>query len=239
MPCRRLTCCSLLFVVAIVVLSTSAAAQSTDEPGALPTEAPSPVTGTAADPSDQAEAQPDATRPARPFGPGSAVEVLCDAPSVYLFVAKGIVDDRPAFPDPFVKVGRLPTKLELPPGVFTVLVEGEDMPSATTSFEVRDRPVSVRVKPGSQNLRDLSTLTVAIGVAAILAGGVLEISRTKDEDASTKRKITIPLFIGGSVGLAGGIGMAFASATSLEHDGFLLPKTAGLPARGVFLTGRF
>ena len=237
----RLTCCTSLLAVSILVLSTNVTAQSVDEPGPLPTEAPSPVTGAPPGKSDEAVGPSNEDHVARPFGPGILVDVQCNAPSVYLFVAKGIVDDRPAFPDPFVKVGRVPSKLELPPGVFTVLVEGETMSAATTYFEVRDQPVHVRVHPGSQGLRDLSTLTTAIGVAAILAGVILEISRTKDEDSSKKRKISIPLFIGGGVGLAGGIGMAFASATSVEHDAFVPPNSALLssPLRGLFLTGQF
>jgi hypothetical protein len=167
---------------------------------------------------------PEADAVARPFGKGQPVEVQCSEPGAYVFVAQGALDARPSYPDPFVKVGAIPVQLELPPGVFTLLVEGERITSQSVVFEVRQQPLRVRVNPGSQGLRDLSTLMLALGGAAILGGAVLEASGTGGGDASTKRKITIPLFIGGGVGFASGLTMYFVSGTSIEHDGFVSPS---------------
>ncbi len=169
---------------------------------------------------------PEVDAVARPFGEGQPVEVQCSEPGAFIFVAQGALDDRPSYPDPFVKVGAIPVKLELPPGVFTLLVEGERITSQSTVFEVRQQPVRVRVNPGSQGLRDLSTLMIALGGAAILGGAVLEASGTGEGDASTKRKITIPLFIAGGLGFASGLTMYFVSGTSIEHDGFVSPSAS-------------
>ena len=162
----------------------------------------------------------------RPFGPGQPVEMQCDEPNAYVFVARGVVEDQPSFPDPFTKVGRIPLKLELPAGVYTVLVEGERLTSASTVFEVRHQPVHVHVRSGSQGLRDLSTLTLALGSAALLAGAVLEVSGTGDGDSDKKHKITIPLFISGGVVFASGLTFHFVSSSSIDHDGYVSPHSA-------------
>ncbi|MFW5739431.1 MAG: hypothetical protein ACOC1F_03595 [Myxococcota bacterium] len=196
------------------------------------------------------EAQPTEAQPTeasvsdtvqRPFGPGQQVRIQCDEPEGYVFVARGIVDDRPSFPDPFSKVGRIPVQLELPPGVYTMLVEGERIPTASTVFEVRHEPVDIRVDAGSQGLRDLSTLTLALGSAALLAGGVLEVSGTGEGDSDKKHKITIPLFIAGGVTFAGGLTMYFVSDSSIEHTGYLPEGHAAreTPVRGLGFAGRF
>lgn len=195
-----------------------------------------------AQPADSAQPapRPDASI-ARPFGPGQRVEVQCEEPDGYVFVARGVVEDRPAFPDPFTKVGRIPVQLELPAGVYTILVQGERFTTVSTVFEVRHQPVNVRVHPGSQGLRDLSTLTLALGSAALLAGAVLEVSGTGGGDSDKKRKITIPLFVGGGVAFAGGLSLYFVSASSIDHDGYVPqsssctdPRTYNFGVSGTF-----
>jgi len=191
-----------------------------------------------APPSTTSPASPDDPSVARPFGPGQPIELQCDEPDAYVYVAKGIVDERVAFPDPFTKVGKLPLELELPKGVYTLLVEGESQTSASTVFEVRHEPVHVRVNAGSGELRALSTLLLALGSAALLAGGVLEISGTGEGDDDKKHKITIPLFIGGGVGVAGGLTAYFVSDSSIEHDGYVPPSMAST-VPGLVVSGKF
>jgi hypothetical protein len=176
--------------------------------------------------------------PPKPFGPGFAVEVESSKPFVYLYVAKGAVDVAPSYPDPFVKVGRLPITVELPSGVYTLLAEGESVPSGSTVFEVKDRPVHVRVLGGSQSLRDTSTLLMAVGGIAVLAGLVVQLSRVAGEDTSQKNSIAIPLYIGGGIGLVSGITMFVVAKTKLQSDGFVPSQQAeALP--GVAVSGRF
>jgi hypothetical protein len=174
----------------------------------------------------------------RPFGPGFSVEVESSKPFVYIYVAKGAVDTTPSYPDPFVKVGRLPVTIELPSGVYTLLAEGESVPTGSTVFEVRDRPVHVRVQGGSQPLRDTSTLLMAVGGIAVLAGLVVQLSRVAGEDSRQKNSIAIPLYVGGGIGLVSGITMFVVARTKLESDGFV-PSTHGAALPGVGVSGRF
>lgn len=178
----------------------------------------------------------------RPFGAGFPVTISCDRPFSYAFVAKGAVDSRPSFPDPFVKVGRTPLTIELPSGVYTVIVEGESTTTGSTVFEVRNMPAQVRVKGGSSSLRELSTWTMAFGVAALLAAGVIEVSQTKADDSSTKHKFSIPLAIGGGVALGGGLVMVLVSRTTFQTDGFVPGQSGGPAARiqpGIGISGQF
>jgi hypothetical protein len=197
--------------------------------GSIPSRAPAPsASSTPVDP--------------RPFGPGVRVAIECDQPGVFAYVAKGAVDTRPDYPDPFVRAGRLPAVIELPPGVYTVLAEGEAVPSGSTYFEVRARPVRVRVSAGSQSIRDVSTLLLATGSAAVLAGLVVMASYAQDEDAGSKRAVAVPLLAGGGVGAAFGLGLVVWSATGVDSDSppSAPQKAAALgPVRLLGLAGRF
>lgn len=178
----------------------------------------------------------------RPFGPGTIVTIECDKPWVYAFVAQGAVDDRPAFPDPFVKVGRLPVAIELPPGTYTLIADGESAPSATRVFRVDRTPVRVRVKAGSQGMRTAGTLLTALGGLAVAAGLVVELSGTKDQDTSKRNKLAIPLLVGGGIGFAGGLTMFFVSKTTMTDDGPAASAEAdhGVQSyRGIQLSGVF
>jgi hypothetical protein len=162
---------------------------------------------------------PAAADGAQPFGPGLTVVLECDKPWVYGYVAQGVHDDRPAFPDPFVKVGRLPVSIELPPGTYTVLVEGESIPTATRVVRVDRTPVRIQVKGGSQGMRDAGSLLTALGGLALAAGIVVEVSGTRNQDSSTKQKIALPLIVGGAVGFAGGLTMFLVARSSISDDG--------------------
>jgi hypothetical protein len=152
------------------------------------------------------------------------------------------VDSRPSYPDPFVKVGRLPLTVELPSGVYTVIVEGDTITSGSKVFEVRNASAQILVKAGSSGLRELSTWLMAFGGAAVLAGGVLELSRSSHEDAKQKHSISIPLFIGGGVALLSGVAMVFVSGTTFRTDAFVPGRSGGPVSRfqpGITFSGLF
>jgi hypothetical protein len=184
----------------------------------LPAHAQQPAAAVVA-PADAAStpAEPAAAN-TRPFGPGTAVSLSSDRAHAYAFVARGAMDTRPSYPDPFVKVGRIPVTLELPSGLYTVIVESDNVTTGSKVFEVGQTPVRVTVKAGASGLRELSGWTMALGAVALLAGGVFELSGTAGDSDREKHAIAIPLFIGGGVALGGGLAMWLASGTRLQAD---------------------
>jgi hypothetical protein len=160
----------------------------------------------------------------RPFGPGAPVTLDCDKPFAYGYVAKGAIDTRPSYPDPFVKVGRLPLTIELPSGVYTLIVEGDEVSPGSTVFEVRGAPVRVKVSAGKSGLRSFSTWMLGFGIAAVLAAGVLELSGSSHQDTREKNAIAIPLFIAGGVAAVSGLTMFLVSRTTFQTDGFVPGK---------------
>lgn len=211
-------------------IGTSPSAQPSAVPapsGALPAHASAAPSASSAEPVS------------RPFGPGFPVEVTSDKPWVYAYVARGVVDTRSSFPDPFKKVGRLPLTFELPPGVYTVLVEGEFVTPGSAVFEIKDRPAKIAVRGGSQSLRDLSSYVFAAGGAALLAGVVFELSRSQDESSKQKNSVVIPLLIVGGVGLVSGLTFVLVSGTTVESTGFVAPQTRRPPSSALVLFGRF
>jgi len=243
----------LLAGSAAIAVAASADAQVPVAPTASPVASPAPSPPRSASPATsspplpaipQPSALPSATATpsSRPFGPGFAVTISCDRPFSYAFLARGALDSRPSFPDPFVKIGHLPLTVELPSGVYTLIVEGHATTSGSTVFEVRNLPATIRVKGGSSALHELSTWMMAFGAAAVLAGGVLEMSGTSGGSAKQKNSIAIPLFIGGGVALVSGIGMLLVSGTTFQNDAFV-PGRSGGPAarieRGLMISGQF
>jgi len=162
----------------------------------------------------------EATSPApgssAPFGPGYRVDIDSSRPFVYAWLARGAVDTGVSYPDSFIKIGRLPTSVELPPGSYTLIVEGDAITRGTTVFRVGEGPHRVRVEAGSGALRELSSWMVALGTAAVLAAGVLYVSGTKDDAEDRKNAIALPLVIGGGVVLAGGVTLMVASGTGFR-----------------------
>ncbi len=213
---------------------------------APPSSSASPSSSSAPPAASSAAAEPGSSQApshTQPFGPGLAVQIESTKPWVYAYVAKGVVDDRPAFPDPFVKVGRLPVTIQLPPGTYTVIAEGDSVPTATRVFRVDQLPVHVQVHGGTQGLRDAGSLLTAVGVVALLAGAAFEVSGASDQGTSKKQQVAIPLLIAGGVGFAGGLTMFLLSGTSITDDG---PTSEAREAdharatyRGVSLGGTF
>lgn len=129
-----------------------------------------------------------------------------------------MVSTERTYPDPFTKIGRLPAMLQLLPGKYTLLVEGDEVTGGSTVLEVQDGARNVKVQAGSGGLRELSGWLIAIGAAAALAGGVLYVSGTKNDEEDRKNAISLPLVIGGGVLAAGGVGLYLASGTAFRID---------------------
>jgi hypothetical protein len=164
----------------------------------------------------------DAPLPAAPAfvqDTGVPVEFQSDRPAS-VFVAPGYFEgEGNVFPDPFVKLGRTPLSVKLVPGVYTVSVESPDIAPASQVFAVDSRPLHLRVRTGSAGTRGMGTLLMAIGAASVLAGLVIELSHSQAADGISKHKITVPLFVAGGVGFAGGLTIYLTSGTTIEQDG--------------------
>jgi hypothetical protein len=157
---------------------------------------------------------------------GVAVEFESDRPAS-VFVAPGSLEGAGnVFPDPFVKLGRTPLSVKLVPGVYTVSVESPDISTASKVFEVGFQPVHVRVRTGSSGARSMGTLLMAIGAAGLLAGLAIELSHSEAADGISKHKITIPMFVAGGIGFAGGLTVYLASGTTIEQDGMKTDRRA-------------
>jgi len=161
---------------------------------------------------------PAVADPAAPFGPGHRVSIDSSRPFTYAWVARGVVSTERTYPDPFSKIGRLPTVVQLPAGKYTLLVEGDAISGGSTVFEVGEGPRSVKVEAGSGGLRELSGWMIAIGAAAALAGGVLYASGTKNDAHDRKNSISLPLMIGGGVLVVGGVSLYLVSGTGFRVD---------------------
>lgn len=220
--------------------SVSLSAAATALPASIPAPR-APVAATVSSPGGSlAPGIAAAVSSSRPFGSGVPVTLDCDKPFVYGFVAKGAVDTRPSYPDPFVKIGRLPLTIELPAGVYTLIVEGDAVTLSSTVFEVRNAPVRVKVKGGNSGIRSLSSWMLGFGIAAVLAAGVLELSGGGEQKTQQKHAIAIPLLIGGGVAAASGITMFVVSRTTFQGDGMAVGRAvSGGLGPGLTISGHF
>ncbi len=179
--------------------------------------------------------------PSAPFGAGYRVDIDSSRPFVCAWLARGVVDTGVSYPDSFIRIGRLPTSVDLPPGSYTLIVEGDAITRGTTVIRVEEGPRRVRVEAGSGALRELSSWMVALGTAAVLAAGVLYVSGTKHDVEDRKNAIALPLAIGGGVVLVGGVTLMVASGTGFRvGPGATEPrKSAVFCPHFVALGGRF
>jgi hypothetical protein len=159
---------------------------------------------------------------------GTPVEFDATKPLLSVYIAPGIIDDTtPRYPDPFVKIGRTPVTVKVLPGVYTVNVESPEIPVGSTIVRVGTQPVHVRVKAGSDGIRGLGTLLLALGATSALVGLVVELSYSQAPSGISKSKIAIPLFAVGGAGVAGGLTFYLLAGTTFEQDG-LAPDRRGM-----------
>ena len=126
-----------------------------------------------------------------------------------------------------MKIGRTPVTVKLAQGIYTVNVESPDIPVGSTLVRVGAQPVHVRIKAGSDGIRGLGTLLLALGATSALAGLVVELSYSQSPNGIAKSKIAVPLFAIGGGGVAAGLTFYLLSGTSFEQDG-LAPDRRGM-----------
>jgi len=209
-----------------LLIGSLASAQTSPAPSASASPAPAASTSAAAAP------PPAPPAPALPafFQPetGTPVEFDSTKPLISVYVAQGIINDTtPRYPDPFVKIGRTPVTVKLAQGTYTVNVESPDIPVGSTLVRVGAQPVHVRIKAGSDGMRGLGTLLLALGATSALAGLVVELSYSQSPNGIAKSKIAVPLFAIGGGGVAAGLTFYLLAGTSFEQDG-LAPDRRGM-----------
>jgi hypothetical protein len=155
---------------------------------------------------------------AAPFGPGAAVEVTSSGKPVSVFVARLRQGEPLPLPDTaFVKVGKTPLVLQLPPGSYQVEVQGFDVSNQGVLLEMRAEPRRLLVRPGSEGLGMAGTLMLGAGVIGIVGGLAILLSGSKGSEYN-KAPVLIPMFAGGGVLLGAGLGMSIASNTAIDDQ---------------------
>ena len=212
------------------------------KPDAPPADAPKPPPANAPKPPPSSEPRPDEpkdlapgeteattatpgrasgiqSRPSNttPFGKGAKVQITATK-LVDVYVAKGSEDFETIELYEFVKVGKTPITFELPPGLYTVEIEAPGVTRGSKTLEMNQDSRQLMGDTGSAELGVVGSISLALGVTAILTGVVtLAAFSDKPDLKSRETKIAIPLFAGGAVLTGAGIGMFIASRTTLEE----------------------
>jgi hypothetical protein len=220
----------------VLVAGARAEGQPVPVPAALASDAP---TATPA-PSASAPADRVSDVNLRPFGAGAAVSVTTPGiHQVSLYVGKAVdLLGRPSDYE-FVKVGKTPITFELPPGNYWLEAESPDVTRGSLLVRMDREPKHLEVHTGSSGLGDMATLTLALGATAVLAATVILASGSSGKSSFDKGKVVIPLYIGGGVLLGSGIGLYFASRTSVMDPGPEKTAFRSWPEPLLGVTGRF
>jgi hypothetical protein len=121
----------------------------------------------------------------------------------------------------FVKVGRTPIEFVLPPnGNYWLEVESAEVQRGALLLRVDTEPKRIEVSPGRAGVRDLGTLSLAVGITAVLGGAVVFATGTKAETDFDEAAIAVPLLAAGGAGIVLGVIAYRASRTKLTdpHD---------------------
>lgn len=160
-----------------------------------------------------------AVAPARlaPFGPGAPVEVVSEGKPVNVFVARlASTAEQPADDSSFVKLGKTPLSVDLPPGSYRIEVEGVDISNESLLFEMRREPRSIKVRTGSEGLSATGTLFMGIGIIGIVGATAILASGSKAPSKLDKASVLIPMYAAGAVCFGGGLAMNLAGSTAVE-----------------------
>ena len=165
-----------------------------------------------------AEASGSQPTQARPFGPGTEVEVVAPgARQVQVYVARAVDRRYRPLDREFVKVGKTPIVFELPAGQnFWLEVESRETTRGEILLRMARAPKHLQVRPGSSDMSDLGSLTLAVGASAVVAATAILISGTSAGGGLDKPKVVIPLFAVGGVLTGGGIALYFVSRTHVD-----------------------
>jgi hypothetical protein len=155
--------------------------------------------------------------PTAPFGPGAVLQVTSDGDPVTVYVAKTRAgDDSPLADSAFVKIGKTPIELQLPPGSYRIEAEGHGISNESLAFEMRGEPRRLLVNPGSEGLGVVGTLFLGIGITAVVAGTAILASGTQAPAKLDKAAVLIPLYASGVV--IGGLGVGFLVAADTDIE---------------------
>lgn len=180
----------------------------------------------------------------RSFGPGTEVEVIAPgSQQVYVYIARAV--DRRYRPadHQFARVGKTPIVFELPEGEnFWLEVESPQTSRGAILLRMDGTPKHLQVRPGSSDMGDLSSLTLAVGAAAVVAATAILISGTGADGGLDKSKVVVPLYAAGGALVAGGIALYFASSTHVDaaaeqSAGVQRPRSRHGPLADVAFTG--
>lgn len=116
----------------------------------------------------------------------------------------------------FVKTGKTPLTIELPPGSYDLEAESDDATRGSLRLHVGQRRRYVQIHAGSRAMAGLSTLALAVGAACALAATVIWVSTSGGPSTLNKSKFTIPLYASGGALLVGGLALYFASRTNID-----------------------
>lgn len=163
--------------------------------------------------------------PTAPFGPGASVQVTSAGDPVTVYVARVAPGAGSPVDGEFVRIGKTPIELQLPPGTYQIEAEGHDISNEALLFEMRTEPRRLLVHPGSEGLGVVGTLLLGIGITAVAAGIAIVASGDKAGDLD-RPAIVIPVFAGGVVLGGLGVGFSVASDTDIEE-----PKAPGPQGR--------
>ena len=205
-----------------LVLALAAPARAEPPPASPDPAAPTPTAATTPAPIAAPSRPPEAllqpsVEPA-PFGPGASLLVTSSAEPLTVYVAKVDPTRAESLPDSaFVKVGRTPLSMQLPPGTYRIEVEGPGISNAGMLFEMRGEPRKLLARPGSEGLGVTGTLFTAAGVLGLVGATAILASGSKAPSNFNKTSVLVPMYAAGAVLLGAGIGMSIAGSTNLEE----------------------
>lgn len=139
----------------------------------------------------------------------------------------------------FVKVGKAPLTLLLPPGVYRLEVEGVDVVRGSLLVTMKGEPKQLLVRTGSEGLSTTGTLFIAVGITAILGATGILLSGSSAPSSLDKPKVLIPMYAAGGVLLGGGIAMSLVGSTSIDDQTPRPQKPPPAFGAGLFLRTSF
>ncbi|MBI3199912.1 MAG: hypothetical protein HYZ29_00130 [Myxococcales bacterium] len=173
-----------------------------------------------------------------PFGPGAAVEVVSEGKPVNVFVARLAPGAAlPPSDSDFVKVGKTPLTLQLPPGSYRIEVEGVEISNEAMLIEMRSDPRRIKVRTGSEGLATTGTLFMGLGILGVVGATAILASGSKAPSGLDKAGVLIPMYAAGAVCFGGGLAMSMVGSSKLEADPPAppeRPRGAWLGVRGTF-----
>lgn len=117
----------------------------------------------------------------------------------------------------FVKLGKTPLEVQLPPGSYQIEVEGHDVSHEKLLFEMHQEPRRLLVRTGSEGMGVVGTLMLGIGITAVVGATAILVSGSKAGKLD-KPAIVIPMYAAGGALTALGIGLSIAADTDIEEQ---------------------